>query len=527
MTDRRTDLAHLDPRTPVLVGVGQAADPIDAADYHRWSAVELAAEAAKAAINDAGIEPATIDTVAGVRQIEISTPYGKARLGRSNNYPRSVAARVGATPKRAVLEVVGGQSPQHLVTELATAIAAGEASTVLLFGSEAISTSRALAGRPDAPDFTEEVDGDLEDRGYGLDGMMSRYEVDAGLAGAAAQYALFENARRHRLGLGRAAYARQIGELFAPFTQVAAENPYAAARTVRSADELVTITDRNRLIADPYPRFVVARDQVNQGAAVLLTSVAAAREAGIPEERWVFLHGYADLRERSLLDRADLSASPASQRAAATAIERAGITPAELDFLDLYSCFAIPVLNICDGLGLAHDDPRGLTLTGGLPFFGGAGNNYSMHAIAEAVAAVRGNPGSRAFVGANGGLMSKYSAGVYSTTPRAFRVHSDAEAQAELDAVPAPGVTEVYSGEAVVETYTVTADRSGRRTGIVVARVPDGTRTLATTAPGDDAATDFLMSEDPFGARFTVTAGERRNTASDFPATTGPTPPVR
>lgn len=513
-----TDICDLDPNTPILVGVGQAADPIDAADHHRWSAVDLAAEAARGAVADAGIDPATIDTVAGVRQIEISTPYSKAPLGRSSNYPRSVAARVGANPRRAVLEVVGGQSPQHLVTEFAKAISAGGAGTVLLVGSEAISTTRALAGTPDAPDFTEEVDGDLEDRGYGLDGIMSRYEIDAGLLAAPPQYALFDNARRHRLGLSRAQYARQIGELFAPFTQVAAKNPYAAARTARTAEELVTVTGRNRLIADPYPRFVVARDQVNQGAAVVLASVAAAREAGIPEEQWVFLHGYADLRERSLLDRADLSTSPASQRAAATAIERAGITVADLDFLDLYSCFAIPVLNICDGLGLAHDDPRGLTLTGGLPFFGGAGNNYSMHAIAEAVAAVRDKSGSRAFVGANGGLMSKYSAGVYSTTPAAFEVHSDAEAQAELDAAPVPGVTKSCTGPAVVETYTVTASRTGERTGIVVGRLPDGTRTLATTAPGDEAAVDFLMSEHPFGATFTVTAGESRNTASDFRA---------
>lgn len=513
-----TDSSNLDPNTPILVGAGQSADPIDAPDYHRWSAVDLAAEAAKAAVADAGIDPARVDTVAGIRQFENSTPFADAPLGRSDNYPRSVAARAGAEPRRAVLEVAGGQGPQHLVTEFAKAIAAGAAATVLLFGSEAISTTRAWAGKPDAPDFTEHVEGDLEDRGYGLEGMMSMYEASAGLTGAPPQYALFDNARRHRLGLSRDAYARQIGELFAPFTRVAAANPYAAAPTARSAEELMTVTERNRLIADPYPRFVVARDQVNQGAAVLLTSVGAAREAGIPEEKWVFLHGYADLRERNLLDRADLSASPASQRAAATAIERAGVTAADIDLFDLYSCFAIPVFNICDGLGLAHDDPRGLTLTGGLPFFGGAGNNYSMHAIAEVIAALRTRPGARGFVGANGGLMSKYSAAVYSTEPAPFQVHDDAAAQAELDAVPAPGVTESYSGPATVETYTVVTGRSGERTGIVVGRLPDGTRTLATTTRGDDAAADFLMSEHPFGAAFDVTAGEKRNTAAGFRA---------
>lgn len=97
-------------------------------------------------------------------------------------------------------------------------------------------------------------------------------------------------------------------------------------------------------------------------------------------------------------------------------------------------------------------------------------------------------------------------------------MHDDTAAQAELDAVPAPGVTESYSGPATVETYTVVAGRSGERTGIVVGRLPDGTRTLATTARGDDAAADFLMSEHPFGAAFDVIAGEKRNTAAGFRA---------
>ena len=70
---------------------------------------------------------------------------------------------------------------------------------------------------------------------------------------------------------------------------------------------------------------------------------------------------------------------------------------------------------MCDDFGLAADDPRGLTLTGGLPYFGGPGNSYSLHGIAETVAAMRDKPGAFGLVGANGGVMSKYSVGVYST----------------------------------------------------------------------------------------------------------------
>jgi acetyl-CoA C-acetyltransferase len=499
-----TDPTQLDPSTPVVIGVGQASDPIDSPTYRRWGAVDLAAAAAAAAIQDAGVEPGTIDTVAGVRQFEISTPFATAPLGRSDNYPRSVAARVGADPQRAVLEVVGGQSPQHLITEFAQAIARGEATTVLLFGSEAISTTRASTGRDDAPSFDEHAEGDLEDRGYGLEGLMNEQQREHGLTDAPSQYALFENARRARKGSTRAEYAREMGELFEPFTKVAARNPFAAAPAERSADELVTVTERNRIIADPYPRFLVARDQVNQGAAVLLTSVGAARAAGVPESKWVFLHGYADLREKDLLQRPDLSTSPAAVRAADLALERAGVAATDVATFDLYSCFPIAVLNVADGLALSHTDERGLTVTGGLPFFGGAGNNYSMHAVASTVELLRQRPGTIGFVGANGGSLSKYSAAVYSTEARPFGLWSDAEEQAALNAVPSPAVSSAPSGEGTVETYTVTFGRSGT-TGVIVGRLHDGSRFIATTRPGDQETVDRLLGEHPFGIRVHLT----------------------
>ena len=268
---------------------------------------------------------------------------------------------------------------------------------VLLFGAEAISTAEHFAKAPEAgrPDFTEHADGTLEDRGYGLAGLMPRRLASHGLTGAPSQYALIDNARRARLGMTREAYAAAMGELFEPFTRVAAANPHAAAPQARTARELVTPTEANRPIADPYPRYLVAREKVNQGAAVLLMSVAAARRLGVPAGRRVFLHGHADVRERDLMERADLSLSPAAVLAVARALDMAGVTAAGLASIDLYSCFPAPVFNVCDGLGLAADDKRGLTVTGGLPFFGGAGNNYSMHAIAETVARVRAQPGRR------------------------------------------------------------------------------------------------------------------------------------
>src|SRR3546814_5475214 len=90
------------------------------------------------------------------------------------------------------------------------------------------------------------------------------------------------------------------------------------------------------MIADPYPRFVVSRDQVNQGAAVLVTSVATAERLGIPQEKWVFLHGHADTFEREIMERPDLGTSPSAVSATTAALDMAGLTTSDIACFDLY-----------------------------------------------------------------------------------------------------------------------------------------------------------------------------------------------
>ncbi len=411
-----------------------------------------------------------------------------------------MARRIGADPARAILEPVGGQGPQHLVNELAQAIGAGEVGMALICGSEAISTVRHLASRGETPDWAEEVGGQLEDRGYGdelLDPALGKHGARTPIS----VYALFENARRARLGLGRADYALAMGELFAPFTKVASTNPHAMSREVYSAEELATVTGPNRLTSDPFPRRLVARDQANQGAAVLITSVGKARELGVSEDRFVYLHGGADARERLPLARTDLSRSPASVLAAKRALEAAGVGEGEIDLFDFYSCFPIAVFNVRDGLGIAADDPRPLTVTGGLPFFGGAGNNYSMHAIASMVRALRAAPGERGLVAANGGFLSKYSVGVYSTTPVTWRGFDSNTLQAEIDGWATPALAS-GEGEGVVETYTIDYSRDAPVGVVVGALANGGARFVATS--DDPAIVQAMIADDPLGARVTL-----------------------
>jgi len=241
-------------------------------------------------------------------------------------------------------------------------------------------------------------------------------------------------------------------------------------------------------------------------------SVEAARKLGVPEENWVYLHGHADLEEQSLLDRPDLGHAPSAVMAVREALAVAGLGIDDLATFDLYSCFPVPVFNICDGVGLATDDPRGLTLTGGLPFFGGAGNNYSMHGVAETIAECRSTPGQFGLVGANGGLLSKYSVGIYSTTPVEWKPDLSAELQTQVAHAPTVPVTETADGPATVESYTVRRD-GGKLTGIIIGRLDaDQSRFLATTE--DDDLIALLTDDDPLGRSVVVRSFDYGNRCS-------------
>lgn len=413
--------------------------------------------------------------------------------------------RVGELPESDLVQTfnAGVLAAFYLTSE-------GRSRVAAIVGAEAISTVLTLTARGETPDWSEQVEGSLEDRGYGLDGLMDPALARHGAVGAIPVYALFDNARRAKLGLSPDAYRREIGALFAPFTQVAAQNPHAASREVRSVDELATVTARNRIVAEPYTRMTVARDQVNQGAAILIASAGTARELGVPEDRWVHIHGVANAMELTPLRRPDLAESPASWRSLDAALAIAGRSIADMAFLDFYSCFAIPVFNAIDHFGLAADDPRGLTLTGGLPFFGGAGNNYSAHAIVEAVQRLRAAPGGYALVGANGGVMSKYASGVYSTAPADWSAGSRWTKLAdEQGGLP---LAEDTTGEATIDSYTFVPGK-GDPLAIVIARNDRGERLVARAPLSEAEFRARFERGDVFGSRISVTLDEKgRNT---------------
>ncbi len=495
--------------TPVIIGVGQASERVGEPGYEALSYMDLGGRAFAQAIVNAGAAgdiAGAVDTVAAIRAFEMSRPGKEPPFGSPDNIPGALAKRVGASPERLILSPTGGQTNQQYVGEFASDIAEGNSHCAVIVGSEVISTALALAAKGEKPDWSEAIGGEFEDRGFGLDGMMEMALFAHGATGAIPLYAIAENARRAKLGKSLSEYRRDIGELFEPFAKVAANNPHAAAPKIRSAEELATVTERNRIVAEPYTRMTVARDQVNQAATIIIASARKARELGVPESKWVHIHSVTAATELELSERPDLSANPASIASVEAALDRAGKSMDDMQYLDFYSCFAIPVLNQCDHFGLSVDDPRGLTLTGGLPFFGGAGNNYSAHAICEAVERVRSNPGSFALAGANGGWMSKYATGIYSTVPADWSANERFTKLAKASNGLARN-DETFDA-ATVESYTINYSKSGSD-AVFIGRNEAGERVVGNADLTHEATRAAFESGEPFGAKLSVTRDDR------------------
>jgi acetyl-CoA C-acetyltransferase len=326
-------------------------------------------------------------------------------------------------------------------------------------------------------------------------------------------YPLFEQAIRKQKGQSVAQHQLELGRLFAPFTEIAAKNPYSWFPTARSAEEIATPTANNRYVGFPYTKYMNAVIQVDQSAAVVMTNVKTARELGIPQSKWVFLHGAAEANDIwHVSERVNFHSSPAIRTMGRKALAQAGKSIDEMAAFDLYSCFPSAVQIGCQELGIAENDLRGLTVTGGIPYFGGAGNNYVMHSIVSMMDRVRAKPGQFGLVTANGWFVTKHAIGIYSTAPKLGQWEREGSAiyQAEIDAMAHPMVDPAPSGAATIETYTVVHDRDGPKLGLIIGRLNSGHRFVAHSDATPETLAK-LIDMDCMGATGHVTPGEKTN----------------
>jgi acetyl-CoA C-acetyltransferase len=507
-------MRELENSTPVLVGCGDVTDSITPVEAGR-SPMDLFAQVGRGALADANAAglAETIDTVAVLRLFSDAVPRFGTRLGRSTNPPASIARRLGLNPTRGIYTTSGGNMPQLLVNQFAEEIACGEMRAAIILGGEALRTQLGAERAGLAISWNEDPGGTPEKIGSDRRPFNDEEERHD-MRQAIVVYPMIENAirsaRRHTVKEHQAA----MGRLFAGFAAVAAANPLATRRDGYTAERLATIDQENRWIGFPYTRLLVANAYVDQAAAVVITSVGEARRLGIAPEKWVFLHGCADANDHWFVsERPQLDASPAMRWGGKAALEMAGRTLAEIDLFDLYSCFPSAVEVACRELGLAENDPRGLTVTGGLPFFGGPGNSYSLSAISHMLRRLRSQPNRFGLVAANGNYITKQSFGIYSTSPfrGTWQRESPAGLQAQIDALPQESVVTQPIGPATIETYTVLHGASGPEYAILLGRLDQTGERFVANTPKDRELLCNLQDRESLGRRGTVRAEDGRN----------------
>jgi acetyl-CoA C-acetyltransferase len=468
-----------DPSAVCIVGAARhtwreqpAPEPLD-----MWEAV------ARSAAADAGAPNA-------LRDLE-SLQVVYCQAWEYDDAPLRLAERLGAAPAHRRYSGIGGSVPLSLVADAADAMARGELDLALVVGAEALATRKKV---PDpAWSFPPE-----EARRFPI--TIDRAEAANGIFQAYLTFALLDTARRVHLGRDLAEHRKELGQLFAPLSEVAAAQPdHAWFPVAHDASEIVEVTSSNRMVATPYTKLMTAFMDVDMAAAVLLATDARADALGVPADRRVYLRGFGSADEPfGMAERPELWHAPAMEVAMRRALRDR--TVEDVAHLDLYSCFGSSLAFASDALGLR--EPRSLTVTGALPYHGGPGSNYTTHAMAAMTDVLRADPGSFGLVSGVSMHMAGHAASLWSTTPGpAPRI----EAGPSSAAVP---VTAHPEGPAKVATFSTTYGREGPEWTALICDLRDGSRCYARL---EEAVPDDV---DLAGAEVTVVAGERgANTA--------------
>lgn len=482
---------------PILVGVAQhTVHPRDLSVAQE--PISLMEEVARLALADTEADSAReIDSVRVVNVISWS--YDRAA--------HLLAEKLSLGPGERLYSTIGGNTPQWLINRTAQDLIAGRIKAALIVGAEAGYSVRLAARARQKLPWTAragaaQTDTIVGDSRPGWGPLEAAYEATL----PARVFPLFENALRAKLGLSLAEHRQRIAHLCARFAAVAKENPHAWFRDGKDAATIGTVTPENRMIAFPYPKFMNAIIAVDQAACVIMTTVGLARRIGVPRNKWIYLVGWADAQDTfNVSKRRDFTSSPPLGRAARSALQQARVTINEIDLIDLYSCFPVAPQIAAREIGFGLEGEPVATVTGGLPYFGGPGNNYAMHAVATLCERLRSGRGRLGFVWALGWYFAKHAVGIYALEPTAGPgPHEPAQPRREDAGADSCAVAEQAAGRAVIETYTVVHDREGNpKSGIVVGRLDDGRRFLANT-PTERSILIGMESQEMVGTRGTV-----------------------
>jgi acetyl-CoA C-acetyltransferase len=462
----------VDARTPVLVGAAAVCQRLDD-PAQALEPAALMAEALRAAGEDAG-HPELLRSADA-----ILVPRGFW------GYPdpgRLVGEQLGASGARTLLAELGVLQTS-LFGRAGQAIQRGDAEIVLVTGGEAkYRMRRAQVAGGQAP-TTPQPGAQPDELLKPAADIMHPLEISRDLVMPVRQYAVMESALRHAQKLGVAEHRRQVAELWARFNEVAIGNPAAWYPAPVSA-QTIEGGAGNPMLAFPYTKLHCSRWNVDQAAGLVFTSVARARAAGIPKERWVFLRAVAESNHMvPLIERKLLHRSPGFAAAGRAACADAGLTPDEIAHVELYSCF--PAAVRIQALELGISESRALTVGGGMTFAGGPLNNFVLQAAVKLAEVLRADPGSHGLLDAVSGMMTKQGVSLWSTRPgESGFAYRDVSQQVARD-LPTVSVVEGSQGVAQVAGYTVIHGASGPERGVAYCDLPDGRRALAESGDLD------------------------------------------
>jgi acetyl-CoA C-acetyltransferase len=416
--------------------------------------------------------------------------------------PGRLAERMGLRPGAKRLSGIGGTVPIAALAEAGEKVMRGEAGVSLVVGAEALATLRRLHKEGLEPKWSHRSQ---EKQRMPFDVPFHPAEVAHRVFEAYLTFALFDSARRARLGRTFTEHAQRIGSLMAPLSRTAASDPanswFPFART---AEEISNPSEANRMVAFPYTKLSMAVMDVDMAAAFLVASDTVADELGVPSERRVYLRSYAYAEDPPYVaQRRDMSRSEAMRTASRAALEGASASLDDIAYLDLYSCFPSSVSFALEALGLAEEDfsdtlaspaKRSLTLTGGLPYHGGPGSNYASHAIVAAVERLRSDPCELAMVSGVGMHMMKHAFAILSGTPGDFRPCDRGRLAEQVAAAqPLAPIADDPIGDATVAAYSVVHRRDGSaESGVLVCDLPDGSRCYARM----EEEADLVLAEE-------------------------------
>jgi acetyl-CoA C-acetyltransferase len=465
---------------PVIVGIGQTANKDPERLVHP---VDLLEEATRLAVDDAGAE--VLPHVGMV----LSSPLS---VFTEEHGGAMVADRLGLRRGPRVQASYSGAGPQRLLAQACREIAAGELDAALLVGGIAdasVRNARRRGVQPPAPPTSIWSQGS---EGPGDETLTREWrrpwfaEGDAGAQMPSAIFALIESALAAAAGNDAATHRAWLGRLLAPFTDVAASRPDLAwFPTPRTPEEIAEVRPDNRFVAEPYTKLMCSFPTIDLAAAVLVTSADLADRLGVGADRRVHPWSVTCASEPgSSSGWRDMHRSAALTAAAERALANASVSVDELAGFDLYSCFPAAVQLAMAAFGISPGDPRPLTQTGGLPYFGGPGASYSLHGIACMVERLRSRPDEVGAVVGVGGVCHDFAVGVYSTgEPRRPGTFEEAiEVTESLREVATP-VVKSAEGEATVDAMTVLHERdAGPVAAPAICRLPDGSRVGARAA---------------------------------------------